>query len=81
MESMRDIKRRINSIKNTQKITNAMKMVAAAKLRRSQEMAERARPFSIKPGRLFMMYPSIPMIIPNTLYFLIKAGKGIFILL
>lgn len=45
MESMRDIKRRINSIKNTQKITNAMKMVAAAKLRRAQEKAEKARPF------------------------------------
>lgn len=45
MESMRDIKRRINSIRNTQKITSAMKMVAAARLRRAQEMAEKARPF------------------------------------
>lgn len=45
MQSMRDIKRRINSVKNTQKITKAMKMVAAAKLRRAQEKAEKARPF------------------------------------
>ena len=45
METMRDIKRRINSIKNTQKITKAMKMVAAAKLKKSEEKAEAARPF------------------------------------
>lgn len=45
METMRDIKRRINSVKNTQKITRAMKMVAAAKLRNSQKKAENARPF------------------------------------
>ncbi|MFP4016531.1 MAG: ATP synthase F1 subunit gamma, partial [Halanaerobiales bacterium] len=43
--SMRDIKRRINSVKNTQKITKAMKMVAAAKLRKAQDKAEDARPF------------------------------------
>ncbi len=48
METMRDIKRRINSVKNTQKITRAMKMVAAAKLRNSQKKAEAARPFFIK---------------------------------
>lgn len=45
MESMRDIKRRINSVKNTQKITKAMKMVAAAKLRKAQDKAEDTRPF------------------------------------
>ena len=45
MESMRDIKRRINSVKNTQKITKAMKMVAAAKLKKAQDKAEDARPF------------------------------------
>jgi len=48
METMRDIKRRISSIKNTQKITRAMKMVAAAKLRKSQDKAEAARPFFSK---------------------------------
>ncbi|MFW6378160.1 MAG: ATP synthase F1 subunit gamma [Bacillota bacterium] len=45
MDSMRDIKRRINSVENTKKITRAMKMVAAAKLRNAQEKAEAARPF------------------------------------
>ncbi|MFW5980409.1 MAG: ATP synthase F1 subunit gamma [Halanaerobiaceae bacterium] len=45
METMRDIQRRISSVENTKKITRAMKMVASAKLRRAQEMAEQARPF------------------------------------
>ncbi|MBF8437394.1 ATP synthase F1 subunit gamma [Halanaerobiaceae bacterium Z-7014] len=45
MESMRDIKRRISSVENTKKITRAMKMVAAAKLRNAQDKAESARPF------------------------------------
>ena len=44
MPSLRDIKKRISSVKNTQKITKAMKMVAAAKLRRAQEAILRARP-------------------------------------
>jgi len=42
---MRDIKRRISSVENTKKITRAMKMVAAAKLRNAQDKAESARPF------------------------------------
>lgn len=46
MPSLRDIKRRINSVRSTQKITRAMKMVAAAKLRRSQEAIVRARPYA-----------------------------------
>ncbi|MBD1372133.1 F0F1 ATP synthase subunit gamma [Hazenella sp. IB182357] len=45
-ESMRDIKRRIRSIENTKKITKAMKMVAAANLRRAQDRVEAARPYS-----------------------------------
>ncbi|RCW85685.1 ATP synthase F1 subcomplex gamma subunit [Halanaerobium sp. DL-01] len=45
MQNMRDIQRRIGSVKNTQKITRAMKMVAAAKLRNAQDRAEDARPF------------------------------------
>jgi F-type H+-transporting ATPase subunit gamma len=46
MPSLKDLKIRINSVKSTQKITSAMKMVAAAKLRRAQEQAEAARPFA-----------------------------------
>jgi F-type H+-transporting ATPase subunit gamma len=44
--NLRDIKRRIVSIENTQKITSAMKMVAAAKLRRAQRAVEQARPYA-----------------------------------
>jgi len=48
MVSLRDIRKRIASVKNTQKITNAMKMVAAAKLRRAEEAIKAARPFADK---------------------------------
>lgn len=48
MASLRDIRKRIASVKNTQKITNAMKMVAAAKLRRAEETIKAARPFADK---------------------------------
>ena len=46
MASLKDLKTRINSVKSTQKITAAMKMVAAAKLRRAQEAAESGRPYA-----------------------------------
>ncbi len=46
MPSLKDIKMQINSVGSTKKITSAMKMVAASKLRRSQEKAEAARPYS-----------------------------------
>ena len=46
MPSLKDLKIRINSVKSTRKITSAMKMVAAAKLRRAQEAAEAARPYA-----------------------------------
>ena len=46
MPSLKDIKTQINSVGSTKKITSAMKMVAASKLRRSQETAEAARPYS-----------------------------------
>lgn len=46
MPSLKDLKNRINSVKSTRKITSAMKMVAAAKLRRAQEAAEAARPYA-----------------------------------
>ncbi|OIQ33533.1 MAG: F0F1 ATP synthase subunit gamma [Alphaproteobacteria bacterium MedPE-SWcel] len=46
MPSLKDLKNRISSVKNTRKITKAMQMVAAAKLRRAQEAAEDARPYA-----------------------------------
>ena len=48
MPSLDDLKKRIKSVKSTQKITKAMKMVAAAKLRKAQESAEKGRPYSEK---------------------------------
>ena len=46
MASLKDLRNRIASVKATQKITKAMQMVAAAKLRRAQSAAEAARPYS-----------------------------------
>ena len=48
MASLKDLRNRIDSVKSTRKITQAMKMVAASKLRRAQEVAESARPYSEK---------------------------------
>lgn len=50
MASLRDIKKRIKSVKNTQKITSAMKLVAASKLRKAQEAITAQRPYAIELG-------------------------------
>ncbi|MFD2265479.1 F0F1 ATP synthase subunit gamma [Lacibacterium aquatile] len=52
MPSLKDLRLRIRSVKSTQKITSAMKMVAAAKLRRAQEQAEAARPYAERMERM-----------------------------
>jgi len=52
MPNLKDLKVRINSVKSTQKITSAMKMVAAAKLKRAQEAAEAARPYAVRMDRM-----------------------------
>ena len=52
MPSLKDLRLRIDSVKSTQKITSAMKMVAAAKLRRAQEQAEAARPYADRMERM-----------------------------
>ena len=54
MPSLDDLKKRISSVKSTQKITKAMKMVAAAKLRRAQESAEKGRPYSEKMNNIIL---------------------------
>jgi F-type H+-transporting ATPase subunit gamma len=54
MPSLDDLKKRIKSVKSTQKITKAMKMVAAAKLRKAQENAERGRPYSRKMQNIIL---------------------------
>ena len=52
MPSLDDLRKRITSVKSTQKITKAMKMVAAAKLRKAQENAEKGRPYSEKMNNI-----------------------------
>ena len=61
MPSLKDLKNRIGSVKNTRKITKAMQMVAAAKLRRAQEAAEAARP------ALADNLPAVRQLAPRTL--------------
>ena len=52
MASLKSIRKRISSVKSTQQITKAMKMVAAAKLRRAQEAAQEARPYADKLSKM-----------------------------
>ena len=52
MASLRETRKKIKSVKSTQQITKAMKMVSAAKLRRAQEAAVRARPYAEKMTEL-----------------------------
>lgn len=52
MASLKDLKNRIGSVKNTQKITRAMQMVAAAKLRKAQEATENARPYAEQMAKI-----------------------------
>ena len=52
MATLRETKNRIKSVKNTEKITKAMKMVAASKLKRAQEAVMKPRPYSEKTARI-----------------------------
>lgn len=61
MASLRDIRRKIGTVKNINKITQAMKMVAAAKLRRAQEKVDRAKPYAEKMKELLTeVAPHVP---------------------
>jgi len=76
MPSLDDLKKRISSVKSTQKITKAMKMVAAAKLRKAQENAEKGRPFSEKMNNIILnLSNSIPDR-ENASKFLVGTGKN-----
>ena len=68
MPSLKDLKTRINSVKSTQKITKAMKMVAASKLKRAQTAAEATRPYAERMekvlgslGRAASQLPGAPL--------------------
>ena len=77
MPSLDDLKKRISSVKSTQKITKAMKMVAAAKLRKAQESAERGRPFSEKMNNIILNLSNSISDKDNASKFLIGTGKDI----
>jgi len=73
MANLKDLKNRIKSVKSTQKITSAMKMVAAAKLRRAQENAEQARPYS---SRMSAMIASLAAKADASTAPLLLVGNG-----
>lgn len=73
MPSLKDLKTRIGSVKNTQKITKAMKMVAAAKLRRAREAAEASRPYA---ERMEQMVSSLAVGVTGSDAPLLLSGTG-----
>ena len=75
MPSLDDLKKRISSVKSTQKITKAMKMVAAAKLRRAQESAENGRPFSDRMNKIILNLSKSIFDKDNACKFLVGSGK------
>ena len=75
MPSLDDLKKRIKSVKSTQKITKAMKMVATAKLRRAQESAEKGRPFSEKMNNIILNLSNSISNKDNASKFLVGTGK------
>ena len=77
MPSLDDLKKRISSVKSTQKITKAMKMVAAAKLRRAQENAEKGRPFSEKMNNIILNLSKSVTDKDNASKFLVGTGKDL----
>ena len=75
MPTLDDLKKRIKSVKSTQKITKAMKMVAPAKLRRAQESAEKGRPFSEKMNNVILNLSNSISDKDNASKFLVGTGK------
>ena len=75
MPSLDDLKKRIKSVKSTQKITKAMKMVAAAKLRKAQENAEKGRPYSQKMQNIILNLTKSISDIENAPKLLVGTGN------
>jgi len=76
MPSLKTLRNRINSVKSTQKITSAMKMVAAAKLRRAQAQAEAARPYAVRMGEMLAALAASEGGNPNASPLLVGNGKS-----
>ena len=75
MPSLDDLKKRITSVKSTQKITKAMKMVATAKLRKAQENAEKGRPYSERMNNIILNLSSGVSDKENSSKLLVGTGK------
>ena len=75
MASLKALKGRINSVKSTQKITKAMKMVAAAKLRRAQANAESGRPYATRLGQVVSSLASRITVGPQSPKLIAGTGK------
>ena len=76
MPSLDDLKKRISSVKSTQKITKAMKMVASAKLRKAQESAEKGTPFSEKMNNIILNLSDSISDKDNSSKFLVGTGQN-----
>ncbi|WP_026439989.1 F0F1 ATP synthase subunit gamma [Acidocella facilis] len=75
MPSLKTLRNRINSVKSTQKITSAMKMVAAAKLRRAQAQAEASRPYAVRMAEMLAALAASEAGNPNASKLLVGNGK------
>jgi F-type H+-transporting ATPase subunit gamma len=75
MPSLKALRVRINSVKSTQKITSAMKMVAASKLRRAQTQAEQARPYAERMERMLVALARNVAGSPTAPKLLVGTGK------
>ena len=76
MPSLKDLRVRIRSVKSTQKITTAMKLVAASRLRRAQDAAEAARPFAERMDRMLSSLASSMAGLPGAPRLLAGTGKA-----
>jgi len=81
MASLKDLKNRISSVKSTQKITKAMQMVAAAKLRRAQDNAQAARPYAQKMAQVMANLANGVVAGPETPKLLTGTGQSDTVLL
>jgi len=76
MASVKDLKKRIGTVKNTQQTTRAMKMVSAAKLRRAQEAITHQRPYARAAAKLMQTLLQQPDVKVNSPFF-VKAGEAV----
>src|SRR5271170_4940644 len=75
MPSLKDLRNRIRSVKSTQKITSAMKVVAASRLKRAQDAAEAARPYAMRMQRMLTSLAQSMVGLPTAPALLAGTGK------